>query len=178
MKYLKTLSKFLVVCVALTFTLSVVSCAVTRTLPDGTVVVEEPDYASIQLMATASVAAWAASQKNGIKRADAENLLAILATIESFHADGSPIRPEMWAPVISKEVPPRYQALAMVLVTLVAHELDKRGLAEVVPAKGSVPEKVISAIVEGAKMGLAPYLMSYDRDHLLFGIMPAGYSAI
>jgi hypothetical protein len=138
--------------------LLVAGCATRTIQPDGSVVVQEVDTDAIKLMATASVAVWAASQKDGIKPEDAENLLSILNAVEVYHADGSPIKPEKWVSAIQKQVPKRYQALAMVLVELVAHELDKRGLSDVAPALSSDAQKILRAIHEGALVGLRPYL--------------------
>lgn len=160
---------------AVVATLFVGACAIKTVNPDGSVVISEPDYTAIQLMSTASVGAWAAAQKDGISANDAKALLTILAAIEDHRADGSPIIASEWTAPITQQVPKRYQGLAMVVVALVAMEMDKYQVSSMVPVPGSVPDKIMKAIVEGAKAGLAPYLTSYQRHELLEN-MPVSYS--
>ncbi len=149
------------VALVLTCGLSVTpGCVSTIQNPDGSVVVSEPDYDVIQLLATATISAWAATQKDGIKPQDAEALLAIMASIEQYHADGSAINPAAWTVEIQKQVPKRYQALAVVLVQVVASQLEKYGVADQIPTPDSVGGKVMRAIITGASLGLAPYLPS------------------
>ncbi len=133
-------------------------CTVTQLNADGTRQVVEPDYALIQLSATASVAAWAATQRDGINRDDATAVVSILNVIEEFHADGSLLEPAKWTVVIQQQLKPRYQALAVVMVSLVAHELDKYGVAMKVPAADNTAGKIIKAVRDGVLLGLSPYL--------------------
>ena len=142
----------------LALSLSIGACTTTTTLPDGSVQVQQLDTDTIKLLSTISVATWAASQKDGIQKADAQQVVRILDAITVFHLDGSPIKSEAWMPVVQKEVAPRYQALAMALIELVSHELDKRGLASTVPVPGNDADKIMRAIYEGAMIGLRPYL--------------------
>ena len=133
-------------------------CVTTTVNPDGSAQVSAPDYDMIQLLSTASIAAWAASQKEGIRPQDAEALAAIIDSIESFHQDGSPIVESDWSAAVAVQVPKRYQALSMVLVVIVQSQLAKYGVMDQVPTPDSVGGKIMKAIVDGAKMGLAPYL--------------------
>lgn len=142
---------------ALVLCLSLSACTTTVTRPDGTVESQAPDLDMIRLMASASVAAWAAAA-NGIKPDDAKALETILNTIVTFHADGTPIDPARWMPAVQRDVPPRYQGLAMVMVELVAYQLKKYDLASVIPEPDSDAWKILDAIQAGAHAGLAPYL--------------------
>lgn len=142
---------------ALVLCLALSACTTTVTRPDGTVEAQKPNLDMIRLMASASVAAWAAAA-NGIKPDDAQALTTILDTILNFHADGTPIDPAHWMPAIQRDVPKRYQGLAMVMVELVAYQLKKYDLSSVIPEPGSDAWKILEAIQAGAKSGLAPYL--------------------
>lgn len=135
-------------------------CVTTTVNPDGTVIQTEPDYEMIQLLSTASVGAWAAMQKDGISPYDAEALMGIIGSISEYHKDGTTIDPNAWSVAIAKQVPKRYQALAVVMVQLTAHELAKFGVSTEVPSPDSVSGKIMNAIVNGAKLGLSPYLPS------------------
>ena len=157
MKYLSNLKQCFTV-LFLSASLVLGGCVTSTINPDGSVTVSEPDYVSIELLATGSVAVWAAAQKDGIKAKDAEMLLNIISAVEQFHADGTPLNPGDWSVAIAKQVPKRYQALAIVFVELTAHQLALHGVSAEVPAPGSVSDKIIKAVSTGAKRGLAPYL--------------------
>ena len=156
--YLKI--KHALVSVVLAVSLMVSGCVTTSVGPDGQVQVTEPDYATIQLMATAAVAGWAASQKEGIKPSDAKVVMDVLAAIESYHADGTAINPVAWSAAIQQQVPKRYQALSNVLVQIVAMQLEKYGVMEQIPTLDNVGGKIMNAVITGAKLGLSPYLSS------------------
>lgn len=160
--YLKMI-KHVLVSAVLAVSLLVSGCVTTSVAPDGQVQVTEPDYDLIQILSTASVSAWAATQKEGIKKQDAEAMLSILNAIEAFHADGTAIDPTAWAGAIQQQVPKRYQGLAGVLVQIVASQLAKYGVMEQIPTPENVGGKIMSAIVTGAKLGLAPYLPSSTK---------------
>ena len=134
-------------------------CATTVRNSDGTVTVTEMDYMGIQLMASASVAAWAASSKTGISKQDAETVVRVLNLIEEFHADGEYIDAAYWAAEIQKQiVEPRYQAVAVVMVQLVAYQLDRYGVSTQIPTLNNVPGKILKAIRTGVMAALAPYV--------------------
>lgn len=134
-------------------------CATTITNPDGTVSITEVDYMGVQLMASASVAAWAASSKNGISKKDAETVVRVLDIVEEFHLDGSEINPLAWSAVIQKEVKdPRYQALAVVVTQLIAYQLAKYHVSTTVPTAGNVAGKIMKSIRTGVLVAIAPYM--------------------
>jgi len=174
--WMKRLRNSVLPSVVLGVALCVGGCTMSVVNPDGTVQVSEPDYQSIELLATASIAAWAAAQKDGVHKQDAVAVMQILDAINQHRLDGAPIIPEQWAPVIKKSVPMRYQGLAMILVVLTAHELDKYQLNTIVPTKDSPAQKVLDAIVQGAKTGLTPYLLGYEWYDL--NAFPVGYSKV
>lgn len=157
--YLKMIKQAFV-SVVLAVSLMVSGCVTTSVGPDGQVQVTEPDYVTIQLLATASIASWAAVQKDGISQADATAVLGILDAIEVYHADGTAINPNAWAGAVQQQVPKRYQALANVLVQIVAMQLEKYGVMDQIPTPDSVGGKIMSAISTGVKLGLSPYLQS------------------
>jgi len=144
--------------------LSLGACVPTTMGPDGQVVQHEPDYQSVRLIASASVAAWAAAQKDGIKPDDAKALVGILESVNEYRLEGGAIVPEQWAPVVKRDVPVRYQALAMVIIQLTAHELEKYDLNPNVPIRDPRLGKILEAIYEGAKLGLTPYLMGMEEQ--------------
>jgi len=133
-------------------------CATTTINPDGTTQFTEIDYASVQLMSSASVAAWAASQKDGIKKRDAEALVKFLDIIEEFHQDGTPLSITEWSKAIKDEVPVRYQALTLVMVQLVELQLKRYGVATTIPKAGDTASKIMEAVRNGAMIALTPYL--------------------
>jgi len=133
-------------------------CATTTLNPDGTTSFTEVDYASVRLMSTASVAAWAASQKDGIKKRDAEALVKFLDILEEFHADGTPLSITEWASAIKTDVPVRYQALTLVMVQLVELQLKRYGVATTIPKPGDTASKIMEAVRNGAMIALTPYL--------------------
>jgi predicted small secreted protein len=157
--YLKMI-KHVLVSAVLAVSLLVSGCVTTSVGPDGQVQVTEPDYEMIQLLSTASVAAWAASQKDGIKPQDAEAVMAVLTAIEAYHADGTVIDPAAWHVAIQNQVPKRYQGLAAVLVQIVASQLEKYGVMAQIPTPDSVGGKIMRSIATGVKLGLSPYLQS------------------
>jgi hypothetical protein len=109
-------------------------------------------------MSSATVAAWAASQKEGIQKKDAETVLRVLDLIEEFRRDGAVLNIEEWSVAIRNDVPLRYQALALVLVQLVELQLSRYGVAATVPQLGSVPSKIMEAVRNGAVLALMPYV--------------------
>lgn len=125
--------------------------------PDGSIETQAVDLDMVRMMASTSVAAWAAAT-NGIKPADAKALANILDSIAAYHADGSPIVPQDWNPVIQRDVPPRYQGLAVVMLDVVAYQLRKYDLSGTIPTPDSDAWKVLEAIQDGARRGLAPYI--------------------
>ncbi len=154
MNYLKN---SLIACV-LAFGLVLNGCVTTTVNPDGSTSVSEPDYESIQLLSTAAIAAWAASQKDGLKPQDAEVILKVMSAIENFHKDGTPLDEGQWSGAIAQQVPKRWQGVAIVLVQLTKHELDKYGVLDQIPTEDSVGGKIMKAIVTGVRMGVAPYM--------------------
>ncbi len=147
-------------CYALALSLFLlVSGCVTRVVnADGTSTVQAVDTDTIKLLATATVAAWAASQKDGISEKDAEATEAVIDSIAEYHADGTPIDVQKFTAAAQAQLPKRYQALAVVLVTIIQSELQKHGLSETVPSALNEASKIIQAVKEGAHIGLAPYL--------------------
>lgn len=133
-------------------------CATTTLNPDGTVSFTDVDYQSIQLMSSASVAIWAASQKDGIKKTDAEAITKLLDILENFREDGSPLNIEAWSTAIKADVPLRYQALSIVVVQLLELQLEKYKVSMTVPVAGDTASKIMQAVRAGAMQALAPYL--------------------
>jgi PBP1b-binding outer membrane lipoprotein LpoB len=133
-------------------------CATTTLNPDGTTSFTEVDYASVQLLSSASVAAWAASQKDGIKKTDAEAVVKFLDIIEEFRKDGTPLSTTEWASAIKTDVPLRYQALTLVMVQLVELQLKRYGVATTIPKPGDTASKIMDAVRNGAVLALTPYL--------------------
>lgn len=134
------------------------ACVGTVLKPDGTKVVQEVDTATISLMSTAAIAAWAASQPNGLTSQDAETTVRILAVLEDFHADGTAIDLAQLGRVTTTELPKRYQPIAMVLAALIEHQLALHGVSTTVPNADNAAGKVMKAIHEGVMLGLSPYL--------------------
>lgn len=153
-------SKLFLTAVVLAVTLVSSSCVTTTVGPDGQVQVTEPDYIVIQMLSTAAISAWAASQKEGIKAEDAAALASIVDSVVEYHADGSPIDAAAWSAEIAKQVPKRWQGLAVVFVQLTEYQLKKYGVMDQIPTADSVGGKVMKAIADGAKLGLQPYLPS------------------
>lgn len=134
------------------------ACVGTVLRPDGTKVVQEADTATISLMATAAIAAWAASQPNGLTTAEAQTAVKILGVLEEFHVDGTPIDLEQMGRVSATELPKRFQPLAMVLAALIEHQLAVHGVSTTIPKADNTAGKIMQAIHDGALLGLAPYL--------------------
>lgn len=132
-------------------------CATSVLNPDGTVTVSEPDYTSIQIMSSATVAAWAATQKNGINTNDAKTVVKMLDVLENYISDGSAIDPQAWSKEIKAHVPARYQPMAMILMQLVQHQLATHGVDKIKPTPGSTPFKIMEAVRTGIMLALAPY---------------------
>lgn len=152
--------KLIRVCVLIgVLTVGLTGCASTTYQADGTVVRQAVDEGSIQLAAVAVVAAWAASQ-GGITEKDADMVMAILNAVEEVHEDGTPINVLKWSEAIQKQVPERWKGLSAVVVMLVDMQLKKYGVSTQPLTEHSEALKVLKAIREGAKMGLAPYLAS------------------
>lgn len=133
-------------------------CATTTVNPDGTTSFTAVDYTSIQLMSSASVAIWAASQKDGIKKTDAEAIVKLLDILEDFRQDGSPLNIAAWSKAIKDDVPMRYQALAIVMVQLVELQLEKYQVSMTIPVPGDTASKIMEAVRTGAVLALASYL--------------------
>lgn len=134
-------------------------CATTVKNADGTVSVTEADYMGIQLMASASIAAWAAASKNGLSKNDVETVVRVLTIIEEFHADGEYIDVSVWTAEVQKQfIQPRYQSLAIVMVQLISYELERYGVATTVPTPTNIPGKILKAIRTGVMVALAPYV--------------------
>lgn len=157
--YQKMISVFLSMVLVGVMTMSVIGCAATTYNADGTVVKQEVDEASIQLAAVAVVAAWAASQ-GGITEKDADMVTAILNAIEEVHEDGTPISVAKWSEAIQAQVPERWKGLSSVVVMLVDIQLKKYGVSTQPLTAHSDALKVLNAIRDGVKMGLAPYIAS------------------
>lgn len=155
--YLKMIKQFLV-SVVLAVGLTVSGCVTTTIGPDGQVQVSEPDYMAIQMLSTATVSAWAASQKDGIKPEDAAALAGIIQSVTEFHKDGAAIDSSAWTAAIAKQVPKRWQGLAIVFVQLTEYQLKKYVVLDQIPTPDSVGGKVMNAISAGALLGLKPYL--------------------
>ena len=151
--------------------LSVGACVPATMGPDGQLIQAEPDYGQIRLLAAASVGAWAAVQKEGISKKDAESLMILMDGIVMLHDEGVALDAQKLAPTIKQQIPPRYQALAMVLVEMTGRELDKWNLNGLAPmSKDPRATKIIESIYEGAKMALLPYLTSerYQEQKRLY----------
>jgi len=133
-------------------------CVTTTVNPDGTTQFTDVDYSSIQLLSSAAVAAWAATQKDGIKPSDAEALVTIIDVLENSHKDGSPLDLTAWAAAVKADVPVRYQALTMVMAQLIEMQLRRYGVAEAVPTLNGTTAKILDAVRTGAKLALTPYL--------------------
>lgn len=157
--YLNTI-KHMLVSFVLALGLTVSGCMTTTIGPDGQVQVSEPDYMAIQLLSTAAISAWAASQKDGIKAEDAEMLAALVTAVVEHHQDGSPIDAASWSTAIAQQVPKRWQGLAVAFVQLTEYQLKKYGVMDQIPTKDSVGGKVMEAIATGAMLGLQPYIQS------------------
>lgn len=155
--YQKLISVFLALALVGALTIAFVGCAATTYNADGTVVKQEVDEGSIQLAAVAVVAAWAASQ-GGITEKDADMVMAILNAVEEVHEDGAPINVSKWSAAIQAQVPERWKGLSSVVVMLVDMQLKKYGVSTQPLTPHSDALKVLNAIREGAKMGLAPYI--------------------
>lgn len=134
------------------------ACVATVLKPDGTKVVQEVDTATISLLSTAAIAAWAASQPNGITTQEARTVVKILGVIEDFHDDGTPIDLAQFGRVAAAELPERYKPIAMVLAALIEHQLAVHGVSTTVPKPDNSAGKIMKAIHDGVMMGLAPYL--------------------
>jgi hypothetical protein len=156
---MKRLTNSALILVLSTFLLST-GCATTTLNQDGTVQFNDVDYSSIQLMSSATVAAWAASQKDGIKKTDAQAVVKFLDILEEYRKDGTAIDIAEWTKAIQAEVPVRYQPLAMVMVQLVDLQLKKYGVSATIPKPGGVTLKIMEAIRSGAMLALSPYLDS------------------
>ena len=149
-------NKFLI-CVLVGCMLVLSGCQATTYNADGTFVKSEIDYQSVKLTAMATVAAWAASQKNGIDQKDADAVEMIFESLSEYHADGSEINPKQWTEAAQKQVPVRYRGLAVVMTEMFAYQLKKYGLSTEPVVLGSTSYKLLSAIREGVMMGIAPY---------------------
>lgn len=149
-------NKFLI-CVLVGSLLVLGGCQATTYNADGTYVKSEIDYQTVKLTAMATVAAWAASQKDGINEKDAEAVEMIFESLSEYHADGSEINVRNWTAAAQTQVPMRYRGLAVVMSELVAYQLQKYGVSTQPVVIGSVPHKLMNAIREGVLMGIAPY---------------------
>jgi hypothetical protein len=119
----------------------------------------EVDYNSIRIISSATVAGWAAMTKDGISKGDAEMVVKMLDLIESYHGDGTFIDVKRWTSELELRVlEPRYQALGVVLVQLIAYELERHGVATMIPLPENTAGKILSAIRAGVMVALTPYL--------------------
>lgn len=139
---------------ALAFT----GCSTVMYNPDGTVQKQTIDYGTVKLAAAASIALWAAASKNGLTQREVKAVETILGSLGEYTSHGLPIIAKDWLPIVQRDVPAKWQGLAIILVAILENEMNKAGINTVLT---SVPEdaaKLIHAISEGASLGLAPYV--------------------